>query len=95
MQVKDSPGFLVNRILFPYLNEAVLLVREGLQIRDIDALMKRFGMPVGPLELLDEIGLDVADQVAESMLPLLDGRIPPNNSFELMKEKRLAGQQDS
>ena len=58
--VRDSPGFVVNRILMPYLNEGVLLVSEGLAIEQVDRAMKRFGMPMGPLELLDQIGLDVA-----------------------------------
>src|SRR5208282_1938015 len=46
--VKDSPGFVVNRILMPYLGEAVLLVAEGMPIEQIDRVMRRFGMPMGP-----------------------------------------------
>lgn len=67
LRVGDGPGFLVNRVLMPYLDEAVCLVGEGLPIRDLDALMQRFGMPVGPLELLDTLGLDLAVQVATLM----------------------------
>ena len=75
MLVRDSPGFVVNRILMPYLNEAVLLVGEGVERRARStAAMKRFGMPMGPLELLDQIGLDVAAHVAASMQPVLAGR---------------------
>ena len=73
--VSDSPGFVVNRILMPYLNEAVLLVAEGMGIQEIDRAMRRFGMPMGPLEVLDQVGLDVAAHVAESMRPLLAGRL--------------------
>ena len=82
--VKDSPGFVVNRVLMPYLNEAVLLVAEGSRVEDVDSVMRRFGMPVGPLELLDQIGLDVAAHVAKSTRPALDGRFPPNDAFERM-----------
>ena len=58
--VKDSPGFLVNRILLPYLNEAVFMLEEGIAAGKIDSAMLDFGMPVGPLQLLKDIGLDVA-----------------------------------
>jgi 3-hydroxyacyl-CoA dehydrogenase/enoyl-CoA hydratase/3-hydroxybutyryl-CoA epimerase len=90
--VRDSSGFVVNRVLMPYLNEAVLLVAEGLPVDQIDRTMKRFGMPMGPLELLDQIGLDVAAHVAQSMQPLLAGRFEPNSDFERMREKGWLGQ---
>jgi 3-hydroxyacyl-CoA dehydrogenase/enoyl-CoA hydratase/3-hydroxybutyryl-CoA epimerase/3-hydroxyacyl-CoA dehydrogenase/enoyl-CoA hydratase/3-hydroxybutyryl-CoA epimerase/enoyl-CoA isomerase len=56
--VNDCPGFLVNRILFPYLNEAMVLLQEGARPRDIDAAATRFGMPMGPITLSDVVGLD-------------------------------------
>jgi 3-hydroxyacyl-CoA dehydrogenase/enoyl-CoA hydratase/3-hydroxybutyryl-CoA epimerase len=90
--VRDSPGFVVNRVLMPYLNETVLLVAEGLKIEKIDATMRRFGMPMGPLELLDQIGLDIAAHVAESMRPVLEGRFPPNPGFERMRVNGWLGQ---
>jgi len=62
--VKDSPGFLVNRILLPYLVGAIRLVMRGNDIKKIDSAMVKFGMPMGPLRLLDEIGLDVGIHVA-------------------------------
>lgn len=65
--VKDSPGFLVNRILMPYLIEAGKLVDEGYTPAYIDEAMLHFGMPMGPLRLLDEVGLDVASHVAATM----------------------------
>lgn len=65
--VKDSPGFLVNRILVPYLMEAVRLHESGVPVKDIDDAMLEFGMPMGPMRLLDEIGLDVAAHVAETL----------------------------
>jgi len=58
--VRDGPGFLVNRILGPYLNEAGHLLSEGIPIEAIDAAAEAFGMPMGPLRLVDEVGLDVA-----------------------------------
>lgn len=61
---EDSPGFLVNRILFPYLGEAVLMAGEGYDIKQVDREIRRFGMPMGPFELLDHVGLDVASHVA-------------------------------
>jgi len=62
--VKDGPGFLVNRILTLYLNEAMQLLTEGVRIETIDRAMTAFGMPLGPLALLDQIGLDTAQHVA-------------------------------
>jgi 3-hydroxyacyl-CoA dehydrogenase/enoyl-CoA hydratase/3-hydroxybutyryl-CoA epimerase len=57
--VRDEPGFWVNRILAPYLNEAGRLVVEGADIAQVDRAMKAYGFPVGPITLLDEVGLDV------------------------------------
>lgn len=65
--VRDSPGFLVNRILMPYLIGAGRLVEDGHTPHEIDEAMLDFGMPMGPLRLLDEIGLDVAQHVAHTM----------------------------
>jgi 3-hydroxyacyl-CoA dehydrogenase/enoyl-CoA hydratase/3-hydroxybutyryl-CoA epimerase/3-hydroxyacyl-CoA dehydrogenase/enoyl-CoA hydratase/3-hydroxybutyryl-CoA epimerase/enoyl-CoA isomerase len=56
--VKDCPGFLVNRILFPYLNEAMVLLEEGAEPRKIDKAASEFGMPMGPITLSDVVGLD-------------------------------------
>ena len=60
--VADGPGFIVNRLLMTYLNEALEMVTEGVPMEQIDAAMVEFGMPLGPLQLLDEIGLDTALQ---------------------------------
>jgi 3-hydroxyacyl-CoA dehydrogenase / enoyl-CoA hydratase / 3-hydroxybutyryl-CoA epimerase len=92
VNVKDSPGFVVNRVLMPYLNEAVLLVSEGMKIADLDRTMMRFGMPMGPLELLDQIGLDIAAHVARSVGPVMEGRFPPNDAFEKMRANGWLGQ---
>ncbi|MBN9517736.1 multifunctional fatty acid oxidation complex subunit alpha [bacterium] len=71
--VADSPGFLVNRILFPYLDEAVRLVLDGVPGEEVDRAAVRFGMPVGPLELLDQVGVDIAADVSGALAPLRGG----------------------
>lgn len=58
--VKDGPGFLVNRLLFPYMNEALELLTEGASVEDLEKAAKRFGMPMGPITLFDMVGLDTA-----------------------------------
>ncbi|MCX7700716.1 MAG: 3-hydroxyacyl-CoA dehydrogenase NAD-binding domain-containing protein, partial [Gemmataceae bacterium] len=58
--VKDGPGFLVNRILFPYMNEALVLLEEGADPRAVDRAATTFGMPMGPITLYDVVGLDTA-----------------------------------
>jgi 3-hydroxyacyl-CoA dehydrogenase/enoyl-CoA hydratase/3-hydroxybutyryl-CoA epimerase len=65
--VKDSPGFVVNRILLPYLVEAGKLFEAGASVRDVDEAMLDFGMPMGPLRLIDEVGVDVAAEVAATL----------------------------
>ncbi|MEM7146656.1 MAG: 3-hydroxyacyl-CoA dehydrogenase NAD-binding domain-containing protein [Verrucomicrobiota bacterium] len=74
--VSDTPGFLVNRLLMPYLLEAVHAHREGIPATLIDNTMLDFGMPMGPLRLLDEIGLDVALHVAKTLATSFPGRMP-------------------
>ena len=75
--VKDSPGFVVNRVLMPYLREAMHLLEEGYAVADIDAAMKRFGMPMGPFEVVDEVGLDVAKKVAGVLSAAFPERMAP------------------
>jgi 3-hydroxyacyl-CoA dehydrogenase / enoyl-CoA hydratase / 3-hydroxybutyryl-CoA epimerase len=74
--VRSSPGLLVNRILAPYLLEALALLEEGTRAEQVDAAAEQFGMPVGPLELADRIGLDMALDVAESLQHKLDASLP-------------------
>lgn len=75
--VRDRPGFWVNRILAPYLNEAGRMIGEGVPIEDIDKAMKRFGFPVGPVTLLDEVGLDVAHKASLVMHQAYGDRLTP------------------
>jgi 3-hydroxyacyl-CoA dehydrogenase/enoyl-CoA hydratase/3-hydroxybutyryl-CoA epimerase len=93
--VRDNPGFVVNRVLMPYLNEAVLLVAEGMGVEEVDRLMRRFGMPMGPLELLDQVGLDVAAHIARAMEPAFAGRFAPNPAFEQMTAQGWLGQKNN
>jgi 3-hydroxyacyl-CoA dehydrogenase/enoyl-CoA hydratase/3-hydroxybutyryl-CoA epimerase len=90
--IGDSPGFIVNRILVPYLNEAGMLVAEGMPVESIDRVMRRFGMPMGPLELLDQVGLDIAAHVAGSIKELFAGRLTPHPALERMCEHGWLGQ---
>ena len=59
LPVKDSPGFLVNRVLGPYMQQAFRMLDEGIKPETLDAAMERFGMPMGPIELADTVGLDI------------------------------------
>lgn len=74
--VKSAPGFLVNRILMPYLMEAVLLLQEGIPAEVIDKAAKSFGMPIGPIELADSVGLDICLSVADILTESLDMEVP-------------------
>lgn len=73
--VRDSPGFLVNRILVPYLLEAGLLFESGASATDIDEAMLNFGMPMGPLRLIDEVGVDIAADVATTLAAKFSDRL--------------------
>ena len=79
VMVADRPGFLVNRILMPYLIEAGNLFERGASVENIDEAMLEFGMPMGPLRLIDEVGVDVAHHVALTLAGALGDRlhIPP------------------
>ncbi|WP_421620940.1 fatty acid oxidation complex subunit alpha FadJ [Alkalilimnicola ehrlichii] len=75
--VRDGAGFYVNRILAPYLNEACRLLQEGVAIDHIDRTLVRFGFPVGPFALLDEVGLDVSEKVAPILHRAFGERMTP------------------
>ena len=76
LDVKSSPGFLVNRILMPYLIEAVKMVEEGISIVHIDRAARAFGMPMGPIELADAVGLDICLSVAQMLAGPLGIEVP-------------------
>ena len=89
--VKDSPGFLVNRILLPYMVEAVRLFSEGYRIEKIDRVILDFGMPMGPLRLTDEVGLDVAEHVAKELTSRIRHLAPLNDTLGKMIAKGWLG----
>ncbi len=75
--VRDGPGFLVNRILSPYLNEAGYLLGEGAKIEEIDEAARSFGMPMGPLRLMDEVGIDIVRHAGETLHEAFGPRLAP------------------
>ncbi|MDH5389439.1 MAG: 3-hydroxyacyl-CoA dehydrogenase NAD-binding domain-containing protein [Gammaproteobacteria bacterium] len=78
LPVKSSPGFLVNRILMPYLLEAVIMVDEGIAPETIDKAATDFGMPMGPIELADAVGLDICKNVASILSKTMNITLPKN-----------------
>jgi 3-hydroxyacyl-CoA dehydrogenase/enoyl-CoA hydratase/3-hydroxybutyryl-CoA epimerase len=80
LPVKSSPGFLVNRILMPYLLEAMQMESEGIPIIAIDKAATNFGMPMGPIELADSVGLDICISVADMLSPTLGISVPESLS---------------
>jgi 3-hydroxyacyl-CoA dehydrogenase/enoyl-CoA hydratase/3-hydroxybutyryl-CoA epimerase len=88
LPVRSSPGFLVNRILMPYLLEAMSLLDEGVPAPAVDRAAVDFGMPMGPVELADAVGLDICLAVAKKLAPLFDLTIPTKLE-QLVNEKQL------
>ena len=86
--VKGTPGFLVNRILMPYLMEAMRLYNEGVPGPVLDREAKKFGMPMGPIELADTVGLDVCASVGKELAPFLGLEIPAGLEEKLAANKR-------
>jgi 3-hydroxyacyl-CoA dehydrogenase/enoyl-CoA hydratase/3-hydroxybutyryl-CoA epimerase len=89
--VRDGAGFLVNRLLSPYLNEAGWLLGEGVPIDAIDRALLAFGMPMGPLRLLDEIGLDVARHAAAVMHEAFGERMAPSPGMVALEKTTRLG----
>jgi 3-hydroxyacyl-CoA dehydrogenase/enoyl-CoA hydratase/3-hydroxybutyryl-CoA epimerase/3-hydroxyacyl-CoA dehydrogenase/enoyl-CoA hydratase/3-hydroxybutyryl-CoA epimerase/enoyl-CoA isomerase len=78
VRVPDRPGFLLNRLLVPYLNEALELLLEGVRVESLNESASKFGMPVGPLEHFDEFGIDVAIAVGSTLYRAFPDRIVPS-----------------
>ena len=93
--VKDSPGFLVNRILMPYLIEAGHLFEAGASTGDIDEAMLEFGLPMGPLRLIDEVGVDVAHHVAAELEVRFSDRMPSPRVLAQMLQAGLLGRKSA
>ena len=93
--VKDAPGFLVNRLLVPYMNEAAYLLMEGAPIEEIDRALVDFGMPMGPMELVDEVGVDVGDKVLHILHDAFGERMVPAPGVGKLVEKQRMGKKNS
>jgi 3-hydroxyacyl-CoA dehydrogenase/enoyl-CoA hydratase/3-hydroxybutyryl-CoA epimerase len=89
--VNDGPGFVVNRVLMPCLREALHLVEDGYRVADVDAAMRAFGMPRGPFEVMDELGLDVAASVAAVLGRAFPERIAPAPQLEALVKEGFLG----
>ncbi len=87
----DRAGFIVNAILTPYLLEAVKLLEQGVAPEEIEKTMQSFGMPMGPLTLLDEVGLDVAGHVARVLHSAFGERLDPPTLLKKVEEAKLVG----
>jgi 3-hydroxyacyl-CoA dehydrogenase / enoyl-CoA hydratase / 3-hydroxybutyryl-CoA epimerase len=92
--VNDGPGFLVNRILMPYLGEALRMLEEGNSIEAIDRALLGFGMPMGAFILLDEIGIDIACKVSGILRAGLGDRIQPSALLESLNKEGFLGKKN-
>lgn len=89
--VGDGPGFLVNRILGPYLNEGGFLLGEGMRVEDVDRVATEFGMPMGPLRLVDEVGIDVSRHAGATLHEALGERMAPAPTLVAIAETGRLG----
>ncbi len=93
--VNDGPGFYTTRILAPMLNEALLLLEAGGDIRHIDTVMKNFGFPVGPLTLIDEVGIDVGAHVSEVLSDMFSARgVVSGNTMHTLLQAGFKGRKN-
>ena len=94
--VNDCPGFLVNRVLFPYFGAFDLLVKEGADFVSIDKTMEKFGWPMGPAYLLDVVGMDTGVHAAKVMAEGFPDRMKPDykGATQLMFEHERLGQKN-
>ncbi len=94
--VNDGPGFYTTRILAPLLNEALEVLNEGGDIKEIDRAMRQFGYPVGPIALLDEVGIDVGAHVSKVLGPLFAARgAKPNTAMERLFHAGYKGRKNN
>lgn len=91
--VKDGPGFLVNRLLLPYMAEAAFLAQEGMDIEKVDkAYVYEFGMPMGPFELMDSVGLDVCAKVLKIFKKAYPDRVEISSIMDNLEKSKRLGQ---
>jgi 3-hydroxyacyl-CoA dehydrogenase/enoyl-CoA hydratase/3-hydroxybutyryl-CoA epimerase len=89
--VGDGPGFYVNRILAPYLNEAGHLLGEGVPVERVDEALARWGFPVGPFQLMDEVGLDVAGKAGAVVADAFGARMAPAPALQRVLQSGRPG----
>lgn len=92
--VRDGPGFYTTRALSPYMNEAARLLEEGASVEDVDGAMTAFGFPVGPLTLLDEVGIDVGAKVSKILHERLGERMTSPASMARVLEDGRQGRKN-
>jgi 3-hydroxyacyl-CoA dehydrogenase/enoyl-CoA hydratase/3-hydroxybutyryl-CoA epimerase len=92
--VNDGPGFYTSRILAPYVAEAGYLLSEGVPVDRIDVALKAFGFPVGPLALLDEVGIDVGTKIAPVLHAAFGDRMAPPDAFAKLAESGRKGRKN-
>ncbi len=92
--VNDGPGFYTSRILAPYINEAGYMIAEGVPIESIDKALKNFGFPVGPITLLDEVGIDVGTKIAPILEKAFGERMTPPPEFAKLTEADRKGRKN-
>lgn len=93
VRVEECPGFLVNRLLFPYMNEALYVLQEGgASVQEVDEAVVAFGMPMGPFTLFDMTGIDVCSHVNEFLYSQYGPRFQPAKLLSLMVEAGYLGQ---
>ena len=92
--VKDRPGFLVNRLLLPYMNEGARLLEEGADVQQVDKVMLDFGMPMGVFILLDVVGLDIASHAGESLFEQFGERMRLSPVMSAMLEAERLGRKN-
>ncbi len=92
--VKDGAGFYVNRVLAPYMNEAGFLAMEGQAINEIDKALVKFGFPVGPFKLLDEVGIDVGTKIIPILMAQFGERFASPQAFDKLLEDNRKGKKN-
>lgn len=87
----DAPGFVVNRILTPYIREAAILMEQGVPMEEIEKAMTTFGMPMGPLALIDEVGMDISAEVCRVIHGKIGERLKPPVILNTLEGMKLLG----
>lgn len=93
--VNDGPGFYTTRILAFYIAEALQIILEGARMEDIDKALEKFGMPVGPITLLDEVGIDVGHHIMKVLGPAFGDRLPMPKEFEAVIAEDRKGRKNN